>query len=690
MKINTKVILLSVVPLVFISLALGLFSIYQIKKSGDIAFAGMNNLSSQSLERIKGDGSQFKKDLIEQRRTYLKSQVQTTMSVIDKAYRDAYDSEKLKNVFSEPLQNAVDTAFGILKSVDQESDLSLEAKQQKAIMLIKQLRYGPQNKDYFWINDMQPKMVMHPYKPELDGADLSLNQDPNGKKLFVEMVRICQEKGQGFVDYHWPKYGADKPQPKLSFVRLFKPWNWIIGSGVYLEVAEQKLKSEAAALIKTLRYGPENKDYFWINDMHPKMVMHPYKPALDGADLSTNKDPNGKKLFVEMVKVCKEKGEGFVEYFWPKYGADKPQPKLSFVKRFQKWDWVVGTGMYIDDVDRIVAAREKKLNKKMKIVSAEMGQQIGEAKTAIEKNSRNSVLITALFALGMLLAVMVIAIVFTRKGITQPIRNIINGLNDGAGQVAEASKQVSSSSQSLADGASSQAAAIEQSATSLGEISVMTRQNADNANKVDSLMKEANKVARKANGSMGALSTSMEDISKASTEISKIIKTIDEIAFQTNLLALNAAVEAARAGEAGAGFAVVADEVRNLALRSAEAAKNTAGLIDGTVKKITESANLVENADESFNQMNQRTEEVGRLVESIAAASNQQASGIDQVNNAVGDMDKVTQQNAAHAEEAASAASQMNVQAEQTNLIVGDLADLIGGGVKTKVVDSVA
>ena len=239
----------------------------------------------------------------------------------------------------------MNTAYGILQAVANDPGLSLEEKQSKAISLIKGLRYGPENKDYFWINDLHPTMVMHPYKPQLDGKDLTESKDPNGKKLFVEFANVCREKGEGFVDYHWPKYGADTPQPKLSFVKLFRPWGWIIGTGVYLEVAEGRLQSDSAAIIGALRYGPENKDYFWINDLHPTMVMHPYKPQLDGKDLTESKDPNGKKLFVEFANVCREKGEGFVDYHWPKYGADAPQPKLSFVRLFKPWGWVIGTGM---------------------------------------------------------------------------------------------------------------------------------------------------------------------------------------------------------------------------------------------------------------------------------------------------------------------------------------------------------
>ena len=178
---------------------------------------------------------------------------------------------------------------------------------------------------------------------------------------------------------------------------------------------------------------------------------------------------------------------------------------------------------------------------------------------------------------------------------------------------------------------------------------------------------------------MTELTQSMEDISKASDETSKIIKTIDEIAFQTNLLALNAAVEAARAGEAGAGFAVVADEVRNLAMRAAEAAKNTAGLIEGTVKKVKEGSELVERTNGAFSEVSKSAAKVADLVSEIAAASTEQAQGIDQINKAVSEMDKVTQQNAANAEESASASEEMNAQAEQMKIIAAELQGIVGG-----------
>ena len=262
-----------------------------------------------------------------------------------------------------------------------------------------------------------------------------------------------------------------------------------------------------------------------------------------------------------------------------------------------------------------------------------------------------------------------------KEDINKAVKNLHDALSQAgmaANQVGSASGQVASSSQQLAEGSSEQASSLEETSSSLEEMASMTRQNADNAGQANTLMKDANQVIGKANESMGDLTTSMNDISKASEETSKIIKTIDEIAFQTNLLALNAAVEAARAGEAGAGFAVVAEEVRNLAMRSAEAAKNTAVLIEGTVKKVGNGAEIVAKTNEAFTEVATSSSKVGELVGEIAAASNEQREGIDQVNKAVAEMDKVTQQNAANAEESASASEELTAQAQELNSMIAE------------------
>ncbi len=269
-------------------------------------------------------------------------------------------------------------------------------------------------------------------------------------------------------------------------------------------------------------------------------------------------------------------------------------------------------------------------------------------------------------------------------------RSIITILNQtaaemktAAAEVNTASDQIASSSQSLADGAGQQAAALEETSSSMEEMSAMTRQNSENAESAEGLMHESSSNMQRAAEFMERLKNAMKEISTASTETQKIIKTIDEIAFQTNLLALNAAVEAARAGEAGAGFAVVAEEVRNLAMRAGKAAGETSEMIEKTVATINHGLGVTNETSEVFGASLESITKTGTLMSEIATASRQQNDGITQTNKAISEIDSVTQQNAAAAEESASAAATLSSQAEQLNQVVQSLLKLLGQGNET-------
>ena len=281
-----------------------------------------------------------------------------------------------------------------------------------------------------------------------------------------------------------------------------------------------------------------------------------------------------------------------------------------------------------------------------------------------------------MIAVGVVLGTLIMLVL--RSSITGPLRSVIKHLTESSQKMASASTEIAAASNTLADGASAQAAAIEQTSASLEEMSTVTESNAQGSQETDQLMKEATQLVETANAGMERLQASMQEINDASGETQAIIKTIDEIAFQTNLLALNAAVEAARAGDAGKGFAVVAEEVRNLAQRSAEAASNTAGLIERTVERTRAGTSIVAETNTSFVSVSENVERASQLVSEIAMASQDQAKGISQINRAASEMDRVTQTNAANSEETAGSAEQMRVQATQLLDLVDDLKVLVG------------
>lgn len=425
--------------------------------------------------------------------------------------------------------------------------------------------------------------------------------------------------------------------------------------GLRLQAA--KSRAEQVAVIQTetdpIRFFPDHSGYFFTYDTNGVRINVPINKSQNGQNLMDLKDSAGfafVRAFIETAMA----GGGFVQYQFEKPGQGV-QPKLSYAAMIPGTDFLVGTGVYIDDVQKERAALAQKISAQTQKYYFYLG--------------------------GLCLAILGITLMaggFLSRSIASAVREVADGLRLSADQVAMASGQLSSTSQSLAAGSSEQAASIEETSASLEEAASTTRRNAENVGTANDLARETRASADQAVKDMQTMSQAMDALKNSSNDIAKIIQTIDEIAFQTNILALNAAVEAARAGEAGMGFAVVADEVRNLAQRSAQAAKETSAKIEGAISKTGQGVAITGKVAQALNEILAKARRMDELAAEITTASNEQAGGISQINQAVAQMDKVTQGNAANAEETAASAEELNAQAETMKRLVMDLVELVG------------
>lgn len=312
----------------------------------------------------KANIEDFKKEIFTQKEQELENYVRVGLHTIESFYNRTSD-EKIKDEVKDHLIEEMGFLYSIITNEYEKNryNLSREKLKENIKNLIQETRYGKAG--YFWINDLDAKMIMHPIFPKFNGQDLFNWKDKNGKLIFREFAKIANENERGFVDYVWPKPGFDEPQPKISLVRIFKPFNWVIGTGDYLTDVTKKLQAEALKTISEIRYG--DNGYFWINDSSPKMIMHPIQKELDGKDLSDYKDSEGTFLFNEFVKVANENPKGgIVKYLWSKPGKDMPQQKFSYVRKFGPWDWIIGTGAYVDDVEDKVKSMQQTTKENIK------------------------------------------------------------------------------------------------------------------------------------------------------------------------------------------------------------------------------------------------------------------------------------------------------------------------------------
>jgi methyl-accepting chemotaxis protein len=451
-------------------------------------------------------------------------------------------------------------------------------------------------------------------------------------------------------------------------------------------------RKQAMEKVRAIRYGEEG--YFAIIDSHATVLMHPTRPEMNGKDASSYKDPNGVYVFRAAVAAVEHNGKGFNEYAFPRPGATEASPKISYNLMYRPWDWIITTGIYVDDID---AAFRSTLYQSVGILvvltaalsavvlvlnrgiirslggepsyAAQIANQIANndltAKVKTTSNDRSSLL-------------------FAMKRMQEQLTLTIGRIKFSAESIATASHEIAAGNHDLSQRTEEQAASLEQTAATMEQLTSTVTQNADNARQAKQLAVQAVKVAEDGGTAVSRVVETMSGINASSDRIAEIVGIIESIAFQTNILALNAAVEAARAGEQGRGFAVVASEVRSLAQRSSTASKEIKELIHDSVARVRTGADYVQQAGKAMNKITYEVRRVTDIMSEIAASSLEQSKGIGEVNEAVIQMDQVTQQNAALVEEGAASASSLEQQADELRTAVAAFRLDASGSIDTR------
>jgi methyl-accepting chemotaxis protein len=447
----------------------------------------------------------------------------------------------------------------------------------------------------------------------------------------------------------------------------------------------QKQIEKIRAFITGYRFEDDESGYFFVYRGTEVAVLPP-NPALEGEDLGNTADENGVYFVRELNRVSRA-GGGFVSYVFEKPGAGL-QPKIAYAQSIPGTDLWIGTGIYIDNLQEQQQAA------------------LVQAKEQVAPIKRFSV-----GAAVLLIGVIGTIALFVNRSIHQALTTAIRSLQDGSNEIRSASQEVASTSQTLAERSSEQATNLESTRKDLQEVTSIAGSTRDKARETSTVSKEVDgKISAGGDlvvqlksevDSMSSVSSEMEQamaaIKESSDAVSKIIKTIDEIAFQTNILALNAAVEAARAGEAGAGFAVVAEEVRNLAQRTAEAARETTGIISESVQRsergVTINTEVVRRLgevesnssrlDTILQEIATKMSTVTSLMDEVDRASEEQSGQVEQINGRIVDLNDATQEGAASAEESAAASEQLNAQTESLTELVSLLRSLINRSAQT-------
>ncbi len=454
---------------------------------------------------------------------------------------------------------------------------------------------------------------------------------------------------------------------------------WVHARQLSGELNEMQAQKMALSAIDKLRYS--GSEYFWINDLNHRVVHHPIKPQLDGQDVSNMQDPNGTYLFREFVKVVQAQGAGFVHYQWPKPGMDAPQDKVSFVKGFEPWGWVLGSGLYLDDVQSALHVHLGEallgillttglLWLLIEVTARDLSAGVNAAVSRAEAIAHGD-LVTGQSPHPLAQGRDEIARLLTAmQHMCQGLGGTVSEVRSSVDNVAMASQQIAAGNMDLSQRTEQASARLQYTASSMDELTGTVQHNAQSSHSAQQMASEASSQAQRGGEVVAQVVHTMEAIHASARKIADIIGVIDGIAFQTNILALNAAVEAARAGEQGRGFAVVAGEVRTLAQRSAQAAREIKTLIQASTEQVESGANLVHDAGQTMQSIVSSVERVAALIHEIAHATTEQTQGVDTIHSAVSELDQMTQQNAALVEQSAAAAGSLKDQADALAAVV--------------------